>query len=246
MQRPSLAVLAVAALAVLAGCGGGGDAGTPTPVYETPLDSDTVLDAHNDAVREAGSFTYVQQVQFAGVIGNQSNRLTATVDLADQRGRIAVNSTIGGVQRIYVTADEGYVQRVGPNETTYQVASEDSRNLAQYVRPSFGTLLSGTDFQYNGTVERDGREVFVYQASGVESADASVLRLQSLTKQNATAFESTVLVRPSGVIEAVDFHAEYETGGQVSIYDVQVRYRGVGATSVSAPDWLEAARNATA
>jgi hypothetical protein len=266
MTRRTLGYLALACLLVLAGCNGAtgpattdgppdanstattANGGTPDPVYRPPLSPSTVLDEHEAALADGGTFAYQQNSTLrAGTAGRlaQVTNVSVAVDLDGDRALVFQNVTLQGETVAYGNASVGYV-RIGTGDgPRYRSASENVTNPAFYARPPIDRLVRGLNYTYQGAETRDGETVFTYAVDGTDELTPADHGLGVIPPENVTSVESRLAVREDGRIVAFEYQASGTVDGQERSYAVSVAWGGVGSTTVSEPAWVADARNAT-
>ncbi|MFC3477019.1 DUF7537 family lipoprotein [Halobacterium litoreum] len=248
MRRQS-ATLAVAALLLVAGCtalggSGGGDAtdANSDPLYETPLDTDAVVDAHVDAVRDAGTFTFETNNSYGE---SPSQVLVFRGDL--DTGAVYVTSRSGDspFQMYRFGNGTAYERRVDDGEVFYDDAANAVDGASNWVGEGVRVPLDLFDFAYVGTTTADGETVHVYEAEGPSSLAPSDgwLSRDDVTVESARA---TLEIGESGVVKRASYAFTVDdTGGTTSV-SVTRTYSNLGETDLSPPAWIPTARNATA
>lgn len=268
MPRPprSLAILVVLAV-VVAGCsaGGGGppgtdEPGTPTetaaatetptapegPPYDTPLDSETVLRAHEAAIGAAGSYTFDTELSVTeeGTNASVYERWHVEGDLVDDRIYLERNSTVSENRTVYADGvGEGYEPTVINGKQVYQRPDDWLTDPWRFATPEMAQFLDGIDFTDEGTTTRDGETAYVYTARGASQFDEELLDLpyyRNGTIRNATA---TLVIAESGAIRSFDYRIDgTDAEGDTIVYAAPLSYERVGDTPVQEPAWLDEAR----
>ncbi|WP_232702455.1 DUF7537 family lipoprotein [Halobacterium wangiae] len=250
MRRPA-ATLAVAALLVAAGCSGGGDTTTTPeydtdaePIYETPLDAETVTDAHLDALRDHGTFTIDQNTTWEDSGGRElrTGLVRANLDSGAVYGHWKFRDD---TRQTYQFADgTGYNRLVNDGELHYSRGGART-NATGYAKGGL-LVVEVFTFDYAGTTVVDGDRVHVYQASGPDEVDTSafpsVRQLDSATVDHA---EATVHVREDGAFRRVAYTVAFENSDQLDAVSTTWRFEKLGDTDVSPPGWVSVARNRT-
>lgn len=250
MSRPG--ALALLVLVVAAGCnapGAGGPTVTPAAVPEDPVEYPPGLSP--DGVDRPGRVAQAH----AEAIGNRSYQWTLS------EVRYAARTV-----RVERTA----VRRAGPTRYNGSVLRQirrrsgviDRRTLVyadgqhRYSR----TLEDGTASYQRAPVERYGEEG-VYEVAAqrlltrylaVENAtvvrtrqgDETLFRLVgrgSKRVQDGDSYRVVALVTPAGLVRELRVNYELPDGPVLAV-EVRWRYRGLGRTAVSAPEWYPAAR----
>lgn len=253
MRRIRAAGVVALVLAVaLAGCSGltGGD-GTPSATDGgpdgTPVDTDSILAAHTEALDGAGSYTTNATIAINGsgpVSGTQS--VSYLVDSGSDEAML--RQTFQGASVVQYTAgNTTYLRQTQGGNATYRVASEPYGDGFQALTPvntsqaanlaGLGSVLGNVTYQQAGSATVDGVAVTRYEASGSDAINLGN------SPGNVTAFESTLAVADdSGVVRTLTFTISIEQQGQTQEQDIEVTTSGVGSTTVPEPDWLDEAR----
>ena len=266
----AVTALCCIALLVLAGCSalpgtGAGDGGEPYTAAGEPLNVTELQADHRSNVRDASSFTVV--AESSSGVGNSSSegRTVAAVDLESDRIRqdadyeTAVDS--GDSQRIagsnttvYQSNGTIYVRTIttqgNESSTQYQVvdAERSPANLSARFAglEEHASVLRGANWTQRGTERHDGTTVTRYTANGSEDFDPDALENgNGAEAPNVTAFDATLLVTADGTIRLLTYDVALEARGQRVTAENRVTVESIGETSVSEPDWLDEARNAS-
>jgi hypothetical protein len=266
MPRRTLAALALVCLCLLAGCSGllGSAPATPTdgatttapttdegptgPLYEPPLDPATVLDRHEAALADAGTFTAVQESTYRAVEGGdfrQQTNVTAAVDLDRDRTLVVQNVTLQGESVAYGNATVGYERLSVGDDARYRVAPDNVTAPGFYARPPVDRYLRGLNYTLDGTETRDGTTVSTYVVDGTDQLTPGEHGLTVIASENVTDVSSRLSIREDGRIEAFEYRARGTANGATVEYTIALTWERVGSTPVSAPAWVSDARNAT-
>ncbi|QKY21138.1 hypothetical protein B4589_012425 [Halolamina sp. CBA1230] len=171
--------------------------------------------------------------------GTELRRVTAVTAVgAGERSLFRQNSSVGAedvrrpanvtvfrndsARRQRVVHPNGSVKvRRGVNVTPYPEAGHSFDRIY--------TLLTATDVELNGTVERDGETLYRLAAAGEPSAESF---------RNVSAYRMTMLVDADGLIH--EYTVAYDTTRFDRDVRVRTRYRvtAVGNTSVDTPAWV--------
>ncbi|MCD2199889.1 hypothetical protein LPA44_08270 [Halobacterium sp. KA-4] len=251
-MRKQIAAVAVAALLVFAGCSAGGNGGATTapettaaggdPVYDSPLDAQTVAQAHESVVRDAGSFTLVStsnQTQ-----GNQSFGVESStaVDLATA-AYFSRQEASGQTIEQYGFGNGTAYQRISmaSGQTQYTVPQQ-SPNTSQLAGSQLASFVGAFSFSHTGTETIDGTETYVYEASGVEDLNQSAPGFSSLDTENVTSMSAQVYVTDDGLVKQFGYSLTVSTSNGEASVATEQQYVDVGSTTVSEPVWLDEAR----
>lgn len=258
-MRKQIAAIAVAALLVFAGCSAGGDGGATTtapettattggdatPVYESPLDGQTVAENHEAVVRDAGTFTLVSTSNQTQDDQSFVVNSTTTVNL-DSGEYFSRQETEGRSVEEY-SYGNGTVFRnlsVASGETQYSVPQQ-TPNLSRLAGNQIGSFVDAFALSHAGTESVDGTETHVYEATGVEELNESAPGFGEIDADNVTAIDARVYVTDDGLVKRFAYSLSVSTEqGNVSLA-VDQRYVDVGSTTVEQPAWLDEARENT-
>jgi hypothetical protein len=255
-MRRQLAALLVVALVAVAGCAGAGgpaadgsDASSGEPLHETPLDAESVGDAHVDALADAGTYTIESNAT------QESSARNGTVETGGVvRGDVAsgaVFSRTDTAQRtveLYADGDGTAYQRfVAGERTQYRDATGQAGNATQYARDTVTSFVDLFDFSYAGTEDVDGQSVHVYEADGAASVNTSSPAFAQLNQSNVDEASATMHVDGDGVVRLAGYDITVTVRDRTQSIETTQRFTELGSTEVAEPDWLsEAASNAIA
>lgn len=250
-MRRQLAALLVVALVAVAGCAGGGgpaadgDASSGDPIYETPLDADTVADAHVDALSDAGSYTIESDATQTMAGQNQTTETSGEVR-GDMASGAVFSRTESSQQTVELYADgEGtaYQRYAVGEQTQYQDVSGQAGNASEYARTTVSSFVGLFDFSYEGTEDVDGETVHVYESEGAESLNTSSPAFAQLNESNVDAASATLHVRDDGVVTTAGYDVTVTAQDRTQSVNTTQRFTAVGETDVAEPDWLSEARS---
>ncbi|MFC7068353.1 DUF7537 family lipoprotein [Halobaculum lipolyticum] len=241
--RRSLWIAAgVALLVVLAGCTGGG--GAP---YEEPPSAEQVEAGHEEALRDAGSYTYTQSVRVNGSFVDVTSNTTAAVELDPETYRWRQETGDGSLE-IYAPADDRpYVRTQAGSTIRYERADNDSvPNASAVATVPLSDLSEGFDFTANGTAQVDGERTYLYEANLSTLNESAVGPIgEAFADADATEATVDVYVRSDGLVKRVDWTFVVEGFGEPTRLSLTLAYEDVGSTTVEEPSWLEEAQSAT-
>jgi len=248
-MRRKLAALLVVALVAAAGCAGGSgpaaDGSNGDPIYETPLDADTVADAHVDALSDAGSYTI--ESEGTQTMAGQDKTAETSGEINGDMASDAVLSRTESRQRtieLYAAGDgSAYRKFVAGDQTRYQNVSGQAGNATQYARTTVGSFVGLFDFSYEGTEDVDGETVHVYGAEGAAAVNTSSRAFGQLNESNVDAASATLRVRDDGVVTTAGYNLTVTFQGQTQSVNTTQRFTAVGETDVVEPDWLSEAQS---
>lgn len=264
-MRKQIAAIAVVALLVFAGCSAGGDGDATTaapettdapadatttesdgdgPIYESPLESNTVAENHESAIRDAGTFTLASTSNQSQGEQSRSIESTVTVDLSSGE---YFSQRDAGAQLIETYAygnGTAYQRLTFNNQSQYSIPQRTS-NTSQLASGDIGSFVNGFQFDHAGTESVDGTETDVYEASGFEDLNQSAEGFGELDEENVTSIDARVYVADSGLVKQFEYSLVIQTeNGEASI-EIQQRYTDIGSTTVEQPPWLDEARTNT-
>lgn len=174
--------------------------------------------------------------------GTELRRVTAVTAVgAGERSLFQLNSSVGAddVRRpANVTVfrnDSARRQRVVHPNGSVEIRRGVNVTPSPEAGHSFDriyTLLTATDVELSGTVERDGETLYRLSAAGEPSAESF---------RNVSAYRMTMLVGTDGLIH--EYTVAYDTTRFDRDVRVRTRYRvtAIGNTSVDTPGWVETA-----
>lgn len=260
-SRLSLTVVLVAVLA-LSGCSF--LSGTPSNTTETTptfegnasaidfpdgadrnliLDSRQLVNGHVRAV--AGSSYAIRAVENISIRGNRVNRnRTVTSVLPQDRLLLTIDvpgSEDGGVR--YLDNRTLYARTTVDGDTEYSVNTTqvpfELFHARQTLNQPLVLLLEFGRFESVGTVTRDGQTLIEYTL-----ADPS---LNTERSRNVSVHTATgrVLVGQTGIIHFAHVDIQGQESGRSLFVEIEYEVTARQNASVTAPDWLERARNAT-
>ncbi|AHG05337.1 hypothetical protein HALDL1_12575 [Halobacterium sp. DL1] len=253
-MRRTTATVAVAALLLVAGCSAGGDTTTTPaydtdaePLYETPLDTEAVTDAHLAALREYGTFTIDTNATWKHGDGDAVARELLVRGNLDTGAVYEHETTQGDVQQAYRFGNgTSYARLVSSGEVSYDRVLRGIGNATTYARGSLRGSLELFAFDYAGAKTVDGERVHVYHAEELdrpgEFGSSYLGEEENVTVNHA---EATLQFREDGTLRRVDYTLDFEDDGRSRFTSITVRFQQLGDTDTSPPGWIPAARNAT-
>ena len=240
--RRSLWIAAgVALLVVLAGCTGGG------APYDGPPSAETVENGHEEAIRDAGSYTYNQTVAVNGSVIDVTSTTTAAVEL-DPKTYVWERETGDGSLSVYAPADDRpYVRTQAGSTIRYERAENESvPNASGFTTPPVAELAGTFNFSANGTAQVDGTRTYVYEENVSTLNESAVGPIgEALADAEATDATVEVYVRSDGLVKRVDWQLVVEGFGDPTRISLRITYEDVGSTTVEEPSWLAEAESAT-
>ena len=249
-MRKQIAAVAVAALLVFAGCSAGGGGGTTTapesgagdPVYDSPLDAQTVAQAHESVVRDAGSFTLVSTSNQTQGSQSVSVESSTAVDLASG-AYFSWQEARGQTVEQYGFGNGTAFQRVstGSGQPQYMVPQQGP-NTSQLAGSQLESFVGTFSFSHTGTETIDGTDTHVYEASGVEDLNQSAPGFASLDTENLTSMTAQVHVTDDGLVKQFGYSMTLNTSNGEASVTTNQQYVEVGSATVSEPAWLDEAR----
>lgn len=252
MSRPRVA-FSLAALLVLAGCAGGnplagGDASAglndAPPVYEPPLEDSALLADHVAALRDAGTFTFDGNTTVADSHEASYQRQTLVrVRIAD--GAVYRTQRPAPVTQLYQFGNgTAYLRVRGEESVNYRRDPAIVRNASDWARRTVRFALLLFEFEHAGVTDRGGDRVHVYRATDASAVNETAV---SNMYEAATvhAANATLHVRESGLVPRLAFEYTVGANDQRRTVTTTVAFTELGATDVSPPAWLSAAREQT-
>lgn len=260
MSRHHIAVLSVVALLALAGCSdagldgidpaAGGADGTPTPegrVYELPASGETLADAHDAALRAAGSFTAETNVTSRDPDEGLALTVVATTAVDLDAGTVLLHADVGGgtEQSVYVDPEGTAYQRTttAAGGATYG-RLETAPDVTSLYRLPVAPLVDESTLAYVGRDRVDGVPVSVYEVTELESLvdPAGIGTAAEVDTDSLRSFEVRLMISSEGLVRQLFYHVELELDGSTRALTMRVTYRDVGTTTVDPPDWLDEAQ----
>lgn len=261
-MRHKLATVAVVALLVFAGCsagGGGGDAtttqtgpnGTTTqgdagdvsdPVYETPLDGQTVAENHKSVIADANTFTLVSTSNQSQ--GNQTASSESTLKAVYDSGEYSsVQQSRGRTVEQYVFGNGTAYQRfeLSTGDVRYSVPQRTA-NASTLAGGQIGTFVDAFEYEFVGTETVDGAETQVYEASGVSDLNTSAPAFSQLDTENVSSVGAHLYITEDGLVKQFGYDLDLTTRGQEASVSVTQRFTNLGETTVEPPAWIGEAR----
>ena len=234
----SLAVLAVAGAALT----------QPTPPYEPPLDDgERIVDAHAARLANASGFTYESRTRLTVNGSVRTNRTeTALFDQVSGASLVDHRSPRFGRTRIYDDGAGSSVQRLdAPDGGVRYGRPLDLSSMQRFRRAGLAPLLTDVDYDYVGPTRLDGVRVHEYAATELDQASDFF----DGVRENSSAIRSVdlrVYVSNERVIRRLEISLVRRGDDGSRTLDSAIAYRDVGETTVTAPDWVDEARNRTA
>ncbi|MFC6785460.1 hypothetical protein ACFQFH_05895 [Halobaculum halobium] len=240
--RRSLWIAAALALLVaLAGCTAGG------APYEGAPTAEEVEAGHEDALRDAGSYTYTQTVSVNGSFVDLTSNVTAAVETDPETYLVTQETGDGSVSVYHPSDDRPYVRTQAGNTIRYERADNESIPGADaFATPTLTELSSGFNFSANGTAQVDGEETYVYEANLTTLNESAVGPIgETLAEADSTEATIQVYVRADGLVKRVSYELVVEGFGDPTRLTLTSTYEDVGSTTVDEPSWLSEAESAT-
>lgn len=244
MHARSRSIVILALLVMTAGCvaaPGAGDASGSALDDSTP-DGASVAATHERALDAAGSYTYEAEAS-ATIDGENagSSSLSAAVDRPADRTLVETGSVLGPVVT-YVENGTAY-QRIGAEEPQYRTLEIDAP-VGDLVSTDVAPVVRNNSFEANGSTTVAGEQVRLYEAH----ATGSNATLQTDLGEGVTvdSVDVTLAVRDDGLIVRQHTTAaiSLDGDGRDGTFTRTVTYSDIGTTEVTAPDWIEDARDA--
>lgn len=251
----------VVSLVVTAGClgaiGPSGE-GTPTPaatptatattggtasnVVTPPLNVSALRAAHAQQLRSAGAFTVYGRTNYTN-LDNGLSQVTRTVgryDLGSGAALVTEEPSVGDRTTRYRSPDGKTYSRVGGRYHGPERAI--APNATRAIRPGVLEFANLTDLTYRGRATRGNVTGHVYEASGVDSLDRRAFEEENVSVDQLEDYELTLVLSGEGLVKFARFSLVIRADvGRVSVVETR-RYAAVGTTTVSPPDWLDAAK----
>lgn len=218
-------------------------AGEHPHLADGSLDVATLVGAHVDVLAGVDSVRLTNNGT-ARYVGNGSVAVRITsvreVDFADRR-RWAVLRSVDGDGEVLSGTDryENATTTCSRFDGTVECQSggfDRHRALGQVVEITSLETVGGPDFVPNGTVERDGRELYRYTATSFRSSLSD--RTRSELGPNATLRHASLLVAPNGRVVEYRIVYERDHGNARVVMDRTYLTTGVDATSLDRPSWV--------
>lgn len=233
----------------LAGGGTDGDAAPALedapPAYEPPLGDTALRSDHLAALREAGTFT----LELNSTVSDSQEASYAYRSLVRARlgdGAVYTTRRPAPVTQIYQFGNgTSFVRINGDDNVQYDRDPGVTTNAAEWARRPAVYALRLFEYRHAGVTTRDGERVHVYRASGAESLNKSALRFAYGEQVTAYAGNATLHVRENGLVTFVDIAYQVGTEERKRTVTWTARVSELGATDVSPPAWLSAAREQT-
>lgn len=263
MNRRTVALLALTAVVALGGCAGLlGSESTTTPtnttngtaadaVHKLPLNSTAVLNTHERAVADAGSFQY--QANATKRIGGLTTGPIYTNKTFQHDSRSGeswelVLSRLSPSRETYLDGQGNAYQarQTNGSEVGYGTVGTDAVNHSQYQRPPIGPYLAGLEFTAAGTSTVDGTTVDTYTVSNMSQVNRTAHGLEEISTDNLDTIDVTIQIDRDGVVRSFDYAATGSTtrGDEIE-FQISLAYTDIGSTDVREPAWLPEVRNGT-
>ncbi|MFD1514658.1 DUF7537 family lipoprotein [Halomarina rubra] len=238
------------------------EAGSVTVVVDATTETDQVRSSVTTTARLdlANDTNYQRSDSERSLVGNASN---AT---ASANASAADDSTEQSVE-LYTADDTTYLRVAGPGgDPQYEVLNGSQGGAAFAASADQFVTLQGAFDVVDATTwtesATDTEGATTYTASGPEALDTDALFRQNGSEAggaapgenasdatdspafdpNVSAYEATLVVSESGVVERFAYTLTVDIGGRTTTLARSYEVRDVGETSVEAPDWLPAAR----
>jgi hypothetical protein len=262
-----LALVLVVLLVASAGCSdvtgevGGTDTAagesalTAYPKDGTTLNGSTLRQQHVNSLINSGSFeTYATirigdetrgtRFETTARVNRSVNRASSvtrltTIAPTNDRNRTVARYTAGDrtVERIIVTSQGERNVRNRSARAPYTRTPVQEVNATQQAAGQFVEYVVDSLSWSRGPVSRlNGTPVTQYNATGIERRD----RLTSLLggAENVSGVKATIRVDRRGIVRELQFRADAVFDGTPGKYELVIRFRGVGRTTVTRPPWV--------
>lgn len=273
-MRRTIPLVALAVLALLAGCSGGLGLGADSPTGETtasPTDDslgDTppglseenitdgfaLADAHADALANTG-FTVRTDRTLTADNGTRLEDVTEVRRVAANHSHVAAEATFDGSQgRMLGTPVDRVDSWFDGSRLLYRLRGPNGTEYAAF------NLNDSTVDVVDPTEWKALRSYYLHaESSTVSAANGSIELRMNVTREDSNAASGpavdvtertvTVTMTESGLVERyrVEYAGQLADDPDTSVEGVRVvEFAALGETSVERPDWLPAARNASA
>lgn len=248
-------VAAVAIMVGIAGCpaldSGGTDGATPTstptptpPSSPTPTPSGSTLNAtelgtaHAEALDDVDSFTkhFRMNASFTSLVQERvrvdGRQVWAERSAAPEKPNNTFYRDLGGLS-LRLMADNGtitYEHRPDANATSF-VPTE------QAIPGQVEDFVTGTDWERLGREQYRGTPVVRYEVE--PGGEVSGFQREPKSRAVNNRAHAVLLVGTDGIVRLM--HAEFRGSG--AFFVTTYRYTEVGSTTVTEPDWVDAARS---
>ena len=253
--------ITAAVMGLTAGCSGddtrllGDSEGsiTPSPDWEwtseNGLDIPALEETHVSALSEAGSYTITSTAQSdhegeeTPGLWVEDQSIETRFD-ADQNRRYLTHDWLDTDEQlqVYTTLDKGFIRRRKAGQISFQIQDHDATQTdfaASLENKARTGIPSLADWNPEFTVTTDSADQpgFTYEG---ESFGGS-------RKIPDTITEATIstIINKAGVVRQIATRYAGTHQGQIATIEERISYDSVGSTEISAPDWLDTAREAT-
>lgn len=235
----AVGVVALVVVAALAGCLG---AGAP---YEGSPPPEQIEQRHVDALRGAGSFTYRARLDANASVAQFSTNVTAAVQYDPASRLVEVNTSQASESRYVPPEGPAYGRVVAGDSVTYRRLDAASiQNVSRYERPPLSNLTRAYDFERAGTATVDGEKTWVYRANATTLNESAVGPVGEAASQLENVHTTIRLyVRSDGLVKRLQYRVDATVMGRDLSLTYRVTYTDVGSTAVTAPDWLDEAKD---
>ncbi|CAM2781042.1 hypothetical protein PNP85_01435 [Halobacterium salinarum] len=254
-MRRQLAALLVVALVAVAGCAGGSapatddGASSGDQIYQTPLDTGTVVDAHASALTDAGSYTMESTVAQSLANSTQRAETTGVVRGNAASGALFLRTQSPRGQTVAVYTDgngTAYERRAAGNRSQVRDASGRAPTADQYASSIVRPFIDLFNFTYTGTTTENGDTVAVYEADGVADLNTSSQAFANRDPESVEAAAATLHIRDDGVVTSLQSNTTFAQQNRSQTTAVNYTFSDIGSTEVTQPDWAsDAATTAT-
>jgi hypothetical protein len=205
-----------------------------------PLDAGAVASGHVSGLEAAGTFTVNSTTAIRGAEGESATD-RARVDLGANTAYQVSRPTAEATRYTYAEGATAYQKEVKEafEEPTYETA-ELGRPLAESLLADriVAETIQAVEFERDGTIIRDGRQLAVYVANETDSVDTEVL----FRDEEITGFSATLVLDPeTGVVHQLRTERTTDafSSGEPATVVEKLRFSGVGSTDVEQPGWVE-------
>lgn len=268
-SRVHYASIAVAVLVLLAGCSvpftGTDEPTTPTPDPDADLNypygwdadgiSTDVTREDNPLLRESSvTVQFERQISLADSEDDDFEVQSRTVQThrvsgAQERWQIDVQRR-DVVSEYYYEDSKEYSRTAvlydndSVQSETFDVSSRDFDKPNAYQIYGAEMLALGTTYEDASIETRNGTEVVVYKATGVDTVASNSPVYEIGQNANVTQYSSTLIVNAdTGHIKSISVNVEGSRGDELFKASFYFEYSNIGDTTVTEPDWVSQVEN---
>ncbi|UPM41780.1 DUF7537 family lipoprotein [Halocatena salina] len=264
MKTRQWSMVCLVVIVGLAGCSGlfpsdGKQSGTTTEPHDLSYpdgyggsgitDPEKAIDQHESVLSKADSHTLTVNVTGEVSIFNTSMDFQLEQNTAAEREAFSESFSVEESTFIresrYSSSNNTYEMNKTEDEPVrYETYQESFDSQAVFVQGFISEWLSNATFGEASRVTHDGKQVFRYEVTGVDSAEPFVLDFDG--DPRLKSFNGTAFVTENGVVRSFSYTMGYTIAdGTNKTLSAKYHITDVDSTTVEEPTWVTTAKEQT-